>query len=538
MTKFLRIAIVLCLLGVGAAAQDFVPQPQEPVETEAVFVDGQILVRFSDDMTQSDIVTAASARNCVVIGESPTGAYKLLATPAGMELELADDFANDPDCLWASANYLTQSHGRSRPFPPDDPFFPFQRHLELINLEGVNSRSDDDDDDDDDDDGWRADDDDDGGRDDDDDDGGRRNVVVAVIDSGVAFEDRVIPANELGGVLPGKTDYFRAPDLMQTQFLPGFDFINGDSNPNDDRNHGTTVTAVIAQDTNNAFGAAGIAPDSAIIPIKGNNFLGNGSLASLIDSINFATDSDADVINMSLGFPAVLTLPVFDANFLGLDEALQRAHDAGIVIIASSGNEGVGVVSRPAANPNVIAVGATNYDGLTRAGYSQSSLIEPAFGIVPARGLPGQIEIVGPVGDFSDSDGDTIPDAVIQESFFQNCPDDFAFLLNVGTSFSAPQVAAVASLMIAEGRRPRKDGISVEIIRQVLRETAVDFGDVGDDLEFGAGQLDAGAAVNARKVTVCRIPPGNPSNARTKSVGLSSAHFLVRKGSLLGPCPE
>lgn len=70
-------------------------------------------------------------------------------------------------------------------------------------------------------------------------------VVVAVIDSGVAYESY--------------GPYLQAPDLTDTVFVAGRDFVNADDHPNDDNGHGTHVAGTIAQSTNNALGVAGVA---------------------------------------------------------------------------------------------------------------------------------------------------------------------------------------------------------------------------------------------------------------------------------------
>ena len=74
---------------------------------------------------------------------------------------------------------------------------------------------------------------------------GRESVVVAVLDSGVAYRD---------------TEYRpRAPDLSATRFAPGYDFMAGDEYPDDEYGHGTHVAAIIASCCNNSFRAAGMA---------------------------------------------------------------------------------------------------------------------------------------------------------------------------------------------------------------------------------------------------------------------------------------
>ena len=473
------------------------------------YTDGEILVQFMPEVSQQEMDAVMAARDCAITGQSGMTGYYHVAIPEGSSpIDMAVTFGGDPGCEWASPNFIAHNYAHTAfPIPPNDPFYGFQTHLFMTNVEGAWAKG-----------------------------IGDQSVVVAVIDSGVAYENRPIPASELGFVVPGAVNYLVSPDLAQTHFTAGFDFINGDPNANDDRFHGTAVTGTITQDTNNGLRLAGVAPGITIMPIKAIGFNGSGTLAALIDAIAFATANNADVINMSLGFAAFASDPAFDSFFVGLDAAIEAAYDAGVVLVAATGNEGVGLVSRPAIHPDIIAVGASNFDGATRSGYSQFSSLEAGFGIPPTPGLPGSTEIVAPVGDFSDFDGNGIPDAVLQETMFGNDPENFGVFLLTGTSFASPQVAGAAALMISAGQRKGKDGFSVAIIRQLLRETAVDLGPLGADLEFGAGQLDIAAACSAKKIDICHTPPGNPGNAHTIRVSIDAARAHLAHGDTLGSC--
>ncbi len=112
-------------------------------------------------------------------------------------------------------------------------------------------------------------------------------VVVAVIDTGVAFE------NHKG--------FKKVEDLGGTDFVAGYDFVRDTDHPNDDHGHGTHVAGTIAQTTNNGLGVAGIAPRAKIMPLKVLSRRGSGTAADIADAIRFAADEGAHVINMSLG---------------------------------------------------------------------------------------------------------------------------------------------------------------------------------------------------------------------------------------------
>ena len=81
---------------------------------------------------------------------------------------------------------------------------------------------------------------------------GGRGAVVAVVDSGVAYERR------------GR--FRRATDLYAGRFVKPYDFVDDDRHPNDEESHGTHVAGTIAQKTNNGFGVTGLAYGVEIMP--------------------------------------------------------------------------------------------------------------------------------------------------------------------------------------------------------------------------------------------------------------------------------
>ena len=129
---------------------------------------------------------------------------------------------------------------------------------------------------------------------------GKPSVAVAVLDSGVAYEDYNDPRT--GQV------FRKAPDWGDTMFLPGYDFVNGDAHPNDDEYHGTHVASTIAEATNNGMGMAGLAFGCAIMPVKVLDADGDGTFFDVAEGIDYAVELHAraapnpvKVINLSLG---------------------------------------------------------------------------------------------------------------------------------------------------------------------------------------------------------------------------------------------
>jgi serine protease len=270
-----------------------------------------------------------------------------------------------------------------------------------------------------------------------------KGVVVAVIDTGVAFE-----TDDHG--------CYQAKDFGRTGFAPGFDFIHDNAHPNDDQGHGTHVAGTIAESTNNGEGCAGIAPEARIMPLKVLSREGSGTLGDIADAIRYAADHGADVINMSLGgpFPSAI-----------LHSACQYAHKKGVTIVCAAGNSGQEGVGYPAAFPECIAVSSVGPGG-NRASYS-------SYG--------PQVAIAAPGGDKNQG----ASAGVLQNSVI-NGEDDYYSLQ--GTSMASPHVAGVAALLISQGVK------GPAAVKAALQKSAKPK---APKKEYGAGLLDAAAAVGS-----------------------------------------
>lgn len=261
-------------------------------------------------------------------------------------------------------------------------------------------------------------------------------VTVAVIDTGVS----------------------RVPDLKNTKFTKGYDFVNDKAEVEDDNGHGTHIAGTIAQSTNNGYGVAGIAYEASIMPLKVLSAGGNGTIADIAEAIKFAADNGADVINLSLGGTGESQM---------IQEAINYAHSKGVVIVAAAGNENKSSAGYPARYAHVIGVSALDSSG-SKASYSN-------FG--------AGVDISAPGGDTSNGEiGGILQNTIDVES------GQSVFTAYQGTSMASPHVAAVAALIKAVGVKDPND------VRSILLSSARKI--QNDPLNhFGAGQLDAAAAI-------------------------------------------
>jgi subtilisin family serine protease len=177
-------------------------------------------------------------------------------------------------------------------------------------------------------------------------------VIVAVIDSGICANH---PDLE-GRIVPG-VDLINEPSPRE---IAGDDFVIDRPLPDqvapleDAANHGCAMANIIAANTNNAIGIAGIAPNAVIMPIKVLDSTGNGTVEMAADAIRYAVDNGAGVINLSLSLNPGST----DAEIAAITDAVNYANERGIPIVASAGNTYGGPARMPAAFDSVIAVGA------------------------------------------------------------------------------------------------------------------------------------------------------------------------------------
>ncbi len=307
--------------------------------------------------------------------------------------------------------------------------------------------------------------------------GGGRGVVVAVLDTGIAYSNR--------------GPFRRSPDFTANQFVAGYDFVAHSPYANDRNGHGTHVAGTIAEATGNNIDLTGLAYGVRLMPVRVLNAEGEGDAATIAQGVRFAVAHHAAIINLSLEFSSFVTA----ADIPSLLEALRYAHRHGVLVVAAAGNEGHRAIAYPARAPDVVSVGASTEHGCL-ASYSNDG---SRLTLVAPGG--------GPDADLAD-DPNCHPEAtagrnIFQVTFIGTNPRRFGIPTDYdGTSMATPHVSATAALIIASrvlGAHPTPAQILAR-----LRATARPLGGPGDRQLYGAGLVDAGAAT----------APGGPGAVR------------------------
>lgn len=402
----------------------------------------QVIVQFKDGVDERVAPLAIHEAGGGRARRSAFGGRYLVTLDAGFSVEHAlTRFRGMPEVDYVEPNRLARAFdARPGHFSPNDKYYYLQWNLEMLDAERT----------------WGI-------------QKGDPSVVVAVLDTGVAYEDY--------------GPFRKAPDFGSTVFVPGFNALNGESHANDDHFHGTHVASTIAEATNNNLGAAGIAFGCALMPVKVLDGEGKGSYFDIAEGVDYAVNfsqggqKPVRVINLSLGGD--------DADRT-LSDAINRAVAASITVVAASGNDDIGTVAFPASLDKVIAVGALDGRKL-RAHYSNWG---------------STLDLVAPGGDThrDDTGPDGRPDGrvdgILQQAFDPNLAaeqhryDDFAYWWAEGTSMATAHVSAVAALLYRQGIT------NPAAIKAALESTAEDLGTPGRDDFYGHGLIRPAAALS------------------------------------------
>ncbi len=348
-----------------------------------------------------------------------------------------------------SERYTTQSVGSEEAgttTAPDDPGYASQWNLSVVNAPGA----------------WSV--------------TTGNDVIVADIDTGADYTHTDLAPNLVPG-FDEVTDLPMGPGTTETG--------NTDTGQTES-GHGTAVAGVIAAATNNDQGLASLGWNTLVMPIKVDfddpALSVSGQIAAGIvwaaTTPNHATDP-VKIINLSFGGtcpdPTVAT-------------AIATAQSLGVLVVAAAGNDALSAgfdqtpaddefndaPVYPASDSGVISVGATGREGY-RAAYSNT----------------GDAALVAPGGSADYNSSPTDPGEVTANDLPLLLSPGGGTTTGAGTSFAAPQVAAMAALIWSVN--PNLKPIQVT---ELIESTATDLGPGGTDIEYGQGMLNAGAAVS------------------------------------------
>src|SRR5882724_3110140 len=380
------------------------------VAQERDFVPGRILVKPRPHLTDEEFSRRIDAHGAVHRGTLARANIRVLAVAAERIVPVLTAMQNDPDIEFAERDYLTHACTM-----PNDPYVVAGNEWHLAKIQALQA--------------WNF-------------TAGASNVVIAILDSGINGAH---------------------PDLAG-RFLPGYDFVNGDTDTTDDYGHGTAVAGTVVAAGNNGLGVAGVAYGCTVLPVKVMDAWGSESHSTIAQGIEYAVQQGARIINLSLGG---------DWSSMTLQNAINYAWSNNVIIVAAAGNTGGTAPQYPGACEHVLAVSASEPDD-SRCWFS-------SYGTYVTLFAPGdniwttQRDLNNPYGAWS------------------------------GTSFSSPVVAGVAALVLS-----LNPPLSNSQVVDLLRGTSDDLGPLGPDPSFAYGRVNALRAVSAVSPTAVE-PPALPA---------------------------
>ena len=434
-------------------------------------IDGSIILKFRPGTTPEARRATLSQVGGTTARVLPYATFDLVSIDAAVDPErAAQTLSAQPDVEYAQARYRVHPA-----FVPNDPLYSRQWNYPAIDMERA----------------WDI------------NPGATSSITVAVLDSGMAYRSGVFGFNSRafrltasGPVFPAlgfvSVPFAAAPELGDVdRFVAPRDFIWDSATPLDLDGHGTHVSGIIGQLTNNGIGVAGMAFNVSLMPVKvvsGDwDFIFNSPFEGTDDvvarGIRYAVDNGARVLNLSIGRTG-RPAPVVQA-------AIASAVSRGAFVVVAAGNsfERGNAVERLAEfAPQIdgmVAVGAIGRDR-QRAFYSNTG---------------PYVELVAPGGD---SRVGGRAGTILQQTFdfdlvetYLSGPtryqaprfDSFAYEFLQGTSMSAPHVAGFAALLMQQGIT---DPAAIEAI---MKRYATDLGAPGRDDEYGYGLINPRAAL-------------------------------------------
>lgn len=282
------LAITVLLSGWGA--------PRGPAShAEGSAVPGEVLIGWRSDVKPAEIQGRLDEWDATWIDAiEPLHVTRVRVHP-GDEARFIAALRRDPLVAYAEPNYYV--HAASI---PNDPGYVQQWNMDIISAPAA----------------WEV-------------TTGSSGITVAIIDSGVDV----------------------AHPELQSRIVYGYDYIGGDTVPDDQNGHGTHVAGIIGAIGNNGQGVAGVTWSGPLLIYRVLDANGLGNIANVASAIVSAQARGARIINLSL---------TADTSSQTLLNAVQSAYSAGILLVAATGNTN-GSVYYPAKYSQVMAVAATTH---------------------------------------------------------------------------------------------------------------------------------------------------------------------------------
>lgn len=438
-------------------------------EPDALYVEGEVIVQFTYTAMSPTIAAAHDATISSEVGDSD---YFLVTSDRLSTEELIEDFSTDSLVSHVQPNYIYHTLSETTPWGIGE------AGVQAIEAQasGVTGAG----------------------------------VVVAIVDTGVDYNHPDLDNNMWnapGGTCIVDGDTVDCPNH-------GYDLVSSDSSGDSDGRdndpldyyvHGTHVAGTVAAEDNNE-GVIGVAPEAEIMAVRVLSATGFGTTTDIAAGIDFASDNNADIINMSIGATS------YDAT---LEAAVTNAWDNGTVVISAAGNEAMQEISYPAGFEHSISVGALQET------VSQANPDEDMDTRLAYFSNYGTVDVVAP--------GMRVNSTVCDCNSYDGTYSGDSFN---GTSMATPHVAGVAALILEQYPTSTPNEV-----KHLLEATATDLGAPGRDQLYGSGLVNAVAATNpieSSVVLIANYEVDNVDSAPTISLpelpadGVSEAPMFIK----------
>jgi len=328
-------------------------------------------------------------------------------------------------------------------------------------------------------------------------------VIVGVIDTGTDYNHMDLHNNMWHDTAAG--------------YHYGWDFYDNDNDPMDDYGHGTHCSGTVLGDGSEGT-ETGIAPGATCMALRINYY--SGGEATWIQAMEFGTDNGASVLTMSLGAPGTgdATLRVAEENLL----------TAGVYHSVAAGNSGSGagtILSSGDCPPPWFHPDQTYHGGMSAVVTVGATDSGDNIASFSSRGPVTWWGSVAPWNDYSDSSPLIDPDISGPGVDIVSTKWTGGYTTMSGTSMATPLVAGVVALIL-----DANPGLTVAQIDSIIEVTSLDLGAAGKENTFGAGRIDALAAVQAALslVGVGDNPQGmNPAGILISSINPNPVNDLA-----------